>query len=326
MQELKHLAATIEQHGLISPISVRPARPEEPVPPGITHIIVTGERRYWAHVYLLSEGKQIQEGEELTTPGQIKVSLAPPGVTVKAHQLIENLLREDINAVEKARGFWALRYELSGVNYSSPPPEAEMDTEEVNYSSPELVPWARVEETLGLSKRYRIFVTTVLNLSEEALALVAAHHLAEMTIRPIVQKLRDKPDLQVRALQQVIAWQAENEEEGSPGRPIVASVKALVDRLLAEELAPPPKPTRSVSSAPAIRFRQKVRQALDFLTRLRSTDRSDLTQTLSQVEFVDVVLDMRNLREQIDTLLETIDRTHPPAEEMTPPQTEEKET
>jgi ParB-like chromosome segregation protein Spo0J len=319
MEELKRLATTIEQHGLISPISVRTVSPDEIVPDGVTHIIVTGERRYWAHIYLVSEGKQIQEGQERVDPSRIKVSLAAAGVTIKAHQLIENLLREDMNAVEKARGFWALRYELSEVEESVPPAEAEMDDEEVNYSSPHLVPWSRVEETLNLSKRYRIFVTSILNLSEEAQALVAAHNLAEMTIRPIVQKLRDRPDLQVRALQQVVVWQAENEAEGGPGRSIVASVKELVERLLAEETAPP-RIARSVSSAPAVRFRQKVRQTLDFLNRLKTADREDLTYTLSQVEFVDVVVDLRNLQQQIETMLHTIDDKQPPAETMTPPE------
>ena len=208
IRELKRLADSIARHGLISPISVRKPRPDESVPPDTQYLIVTGERRYWAHIYLVSEGKQIQEGETTTDPAKIKVTVAQSGITVRAHQLIENLLREDINAIERARGMWALRYELSGVNYSSP---SNGDEGEVNYSSPQLVPWARVEETLGISKRYRIFVTSVLNLSQEAQDIVDRHSLAEMTIRPIVQKLKDKPDLQVRALKQLVTWQGENE-------------------------------------------------------------------------------------------------------------------
>jgi hypothetical protein len=145
-----------------------------------------------------------------------------------------------------------------------------------------------------------------------------------MTIRPIVQKLRDRPDLQVRALQQVVVWQAENEAEGGPGRSIVASVKELVERLLAEETAPP-RIARSVSSAPAVRFRQKVRQTLDFLNRLKTTDREDLTYTLSQIEFVDVVVDLRNLQQQIESMLQTIDQKQPPTETMTPPEESQKD-
>ncbi|MCQ3976929.1 MAG: hypothetical protein DPW09_26165 [Anaerolineae bacterium] len=246
IRELKRLADSIEQHGLISPISVRLPRPDEFVPPGTDYLIVTGERRYWAHVYLLS---------------------------VRAHQLIENLLREDINAVERARGMWALRYELSGINVTSSlaedieesdevnlssPDMTEDQTTEVNLSSPDLVLWSEVEAMLGISKRYRIFVTSTLKLCQEAQDLIADHDLAELTIRPIIQKLKDKPELQVKALKQVIEWQAENEEEGGPGVSVVASVKELVEQLLASEAAgqeaeptpPIPKRFRAVSSAP----------------------------------------------------------------------------
>ena len=320
IRELKRLADSIERHGLISPISVRKPHPDEPIPPGIEYLIVTGERRYWACVYLVSEGKQIQEGQIISDPAHIKVTIAPPGITVRAHQLVENLLREDINAIERARGMWALRYELSGVNYSSPSGDDEADEEGVNYSSPQLVPWARVEETLGISKRYRIFVTSVLNLSQEAQEIVEANGLAEMTIRPIVQKLKDKPDLQIKALNQLVAWQAENEAGEGPGRSIVASVKDLVDRLLAGETAKA-KITRSVSSAPVVRFHSKLRQTLDFISRLKPTDREGLTEALGRDEFAEVMIDLRHLRQQIDTILETVTKTHPADEEMSPPKT-----
>lgn len=323
VRELKRLADSIAQHGLISPISVRLPGSEEAVPPEITYFIVTGERRFWAHVYLLSQGRQIQAGQTVTSPEEIKVTLAPPGISIRAYQLIENLLREDLNAIERAQGMWALRYELSGVNYSSPssnqlepeedssPPSPET---EVNYSSPQLVPWARVEEALGISKRYRIFVTSVLNLSETAQALVAGHNLAEMTIRPITQKLKNKPDLQVKALEQLIEWQ-NSEEEESPGQPIVASIKEFVDKLLIDELIQPETQTsepasakrvRAVSSAPVIRFRDKVRETLDFLNRLKKTDRVELARALQRGDYADVMIDLRILREQIDAILSTV--------------------
>jgi hypothetical protein len=355
VRELKRLAASIAQHGLISPISVRSPMPNETAPPGVAYFIVTGERRYWAHVYLLGQGREIQAGQTTTSPHEIKITLAPPGISVRAHQLIENLLREDLNAVERARGMWALRYELSGVNYSSPPAgqaptEEEVKDEssissptlpavaEVNYSSPPLVPWARVEEALGISKRYRIFVTSVLNLSEAALELIAAHNLAEMTIRPITQKLKNKPELQLQALEQLIKWQTEEEDEG-PGQPLTASVKELVDQLLIDELiqgavqpasADQPKRTRAVSSAPVARFRDKVRQTLDFLNRLKKSDRTELTRALYYGDYADVMLDLRNLRQQIDDILSSVPQTAdstmrppvitPPNEEDTSPQ------
>jgi hypothetical protein len=356
IRELKRLAASIEQHGLISPISVRLPRPDELVPPGTEYLIVTGERRYWAHVYLLSEGKQIHEGETITNPNEIKITLARPGVSVRAHQLIENLLREDINAVERARGMWALRYELSGINLASRPSEEIVESDDVNLSSHEggedqttdvnlssheviegqttdvnlsshdLVLWSEVEALLGISRRYRAFVTSTLNLCQEAQDLIAEHDLAELTIRPIIQKLRDKPELQVKALKQVIEWQAENEEEGGPGVAVVASVKELVEQLLASEAAgqeaeptpPIPKRFRAVSSAPVIRFRNKVRQTLDFLGRLKDEDRAGLTEALYQEDFTDVVVDLRNLHQQLEVLLKEVARRRPPEPEMPP--------
>lgn len=313
IRELRRLADSIAQHGLINPISVREPHATETRPQGIRYLIVTGERRYWAHVYLLINNKQINEGDNVLSPDQIKVTIAPTGVSVKAHQLIENLLRENINAVERARGMWALRYELSGVNDSSPASNDE--TGEGSEAQRSLVPWRQVEETLGISKRYRIFVTSVLNLCDEAIEIVARHNLPEMTIRPIVQKLKARPDLQVQALNQLVAWQAENAAEDGPGRSIVASVKELVDQLLTPEKGSEqnesPKITRSVSSEPVIRFRDKVRQTLDFLNRLKQRDRVNLNSALQAEKYVDVLLDLRNLRQQIDEILVTADKTLP---------------
>jgi hypothetical protein len=303
---------------------VRQPGPEESLPAGAAYLIITGERRYWAHVYLLSKGKQIHEGETISEPSQIKATIAPAGITIRAHQLIENLLREDINAIERARGMWILRYELSGVNYSSPD-EADFegvnysspfttDLTGVNYSSPQFVAWSQVEQALGISKRYRIFVTSVLKLSPEAQELVDAHNLAEMTIRPIVQKLKEKPELQLKALNQLVAWQAENEAEDGPGRAIVASVRELVDKLLAAEAGAPAeaKITRSVSSAPVVRFHNKVRQTLDFLGRLKPNDREGLTEALGRDEFAEVMIDLRHLCLQIDTILDSVTASQPP--------------
>ena len=334
IRELKRLADSIARHGLISPISVREPHPNEIVPPDINYLIVTGERRFWAHVYLASQSWKINEGDTVADPAQIKVTIASPGVTIRAHQLIENLLREDINATERARGLWALRYELSGVA-DQPASDGELGADEeavteVNHGSPssELVPWARVEEALGISKRYRIFMTSVLNLSPEALAIADRHNLAERTIRPIVQKLKGRPDLQVEVLQQLVTWQAETEEEEGSGRAIVASVKELVDHLLTEDrlTTAPPSPgrtTRSVSSAPVVRLQNQVRTTLDFLNRLKAKDQAGLTKALSQSEYAALMIDLRNLRQKIDQILETASNLKPVDEHMNPPVSEE---
>jgi hypothetical protein len=229
VQELSRLADSIAKHGLINPISVRRSPKRVSAPTGVKYLIITGERRFWAHVLLTTEERTIQEGVETRSPERIKATIASEGVSIRAHQIIENLLREDIDAIEKANGFVALRQELSGQDTSVP-------SNEVNHGSPTgLVTWKQVEETLGVSKRYRIYVTSVLNLSDEAQSIIHNYGLTERAIRPVSQKLKKYPDLQVKALQQVVSWQQEGTGNDDPNRTITAAVDSLADTLLLRE-------------------------------------------------------------------------------------------
>ena len=307
IQELQQLAASIAQHGLINPVTVRLPRSGDNIPDGVNYLIVTGERRYWAHIYLLTQGKQIQEGQSTLDPAQLKISLTAEGVSIRAHQLVENLIREDINAVEKARGLWALRYELSGVNDS---------TLTVTSGSEKLVPWGKVEEALGISKRYRIFLTSVLNLCEEAQTIAFKHDLAEMTIRPITQKLKDYPDLQVVALNQLIEWQSQNLEEDGPSRPIVTSIQELVDQLLSEQTTKTRQiaddteaanqlneTSPTVQSAQLQRLRSKSGNLLRWLGKLKTADKSQLAQELQDGQNEALRTELAELLEQLDAIL-----------------------
>jgi hypothetical protein len=305
IQELRRLSASVEQHGLINPITLRRPRGDETLPAGVEYLIVTGERRYWSHVLLALEGRQVHDGNQISSPEQIKALLTNEGVSIRAHQLIENLLREDINAVEKARGLWALRYELSGVNHGSPAPPGLEEN---------LVNWGKIEEALDISKRYRIFVTSVLNLSEAAQSLVIRHNLSERLIRPIVQKLKERPNLQLEALEQLIAWRETDDNE--PGQPIADLAQELVERLLARENAAseqniPAKPNAITEakqrSSGAATFRQQVQGALRFLNKLKQPDLAGLTHDLATTqEYAGVVEELKDLRERIDTILEAV--------------------
>lgn len=223
-ENLRKLADSIAQHGLINPITVQLAPQESTA----KYLIVTGERRWWAHVLLASEDRHIHTGKTTRSAEQIKISLTAEGTSIRAHQLIENLIREDLNAVEKARGMWALRLELSGtpsdvlVNLASPPPN--------------LVPWTEVEKALDISSRYRGYITAALQLTDEAQRIVQEHQLSESLIRPIVQKLSKEPELQMKALEQLLAWQ---EGEDAP-RSLTRAVRQFVQELLAPP--PPPEP------------------------------------------------------------------------------------
>ena len=209
------LADSIAQHGQINPISVR----TESLP-GVKYLIVTGERRWWAHVLLTAQGRLIIEGDTREPANQIKISIVAKGVSIRAHQLIENVVREDLCAVEKAHGMWALRYELSNKNYGSILPTSAQE----KY----LVGWDEVEKSLGVSNRYRQYVTSVLRLTPDALRLVGEHGLSESTIRPITQKLHKHPSLQMQALRQLITWQ-----EGDDKHSLTKEVKQLVEELVA---------------------------------------------------------------------------------------------
>jgi hypothetical protein len=321
IRELRRLADSIAQHGLINPITVRPARSDEALPAGVDYVVVTGERRYWSHVLLCAEKQAIREGSEVSAPDQIKAVVVQAGISVRAHQLIENLMREDINAVEKARGLWALRYELSGVNRGSPILD-EAESNGVNHgslaasnSTSPLVSWSQVEEALRISKRYRIFVTGVLDLSREAQNLVAEHSLSERIIRPIVQKLKGRPDLQIEALHKLIQWREAPDTEDEPRQPLMDSTEALVAELLSRSettdntLLPTRKSLSPARRPPgAEQFRNKVQAALRFLNKLEEPELIGLTQDLATTtRYGEVIEELRDLRERIDTILEAVD-------------------
>jgi len=290
MRELQRLATAIEQHGLINPITLRSSELGEN-----RYIIVTGERRYWAHVLLTLEERQIREGEETCPSDQIKATLVPPGVSIRAHQIVENLMREDINVVEKAHGLWALRREMSDDAYRRHSKDQER-------KKPRLVPWKRVEEALDMSRQYRARIVAVLDLGEEAQRLVDAHNLAEATIRPIVEKLKSYPDMQVHALRQLIVWQeAEARGEGD-GRRIVPSVRALVEKMLVRRDA------RAADSAQARqldfdKFRQRVRGTLRYMQKMDSAAYTELSHILDNEAGADIVDELQALRSQIDVIL-----------------------
>ena len=225
LDELGRLADSIAQHGLINPISVRRVPGNAPVPEGVNYLIVTGERRYWAHVLLALAERKIQEGLETRSPDTIKATIAPEGVSIRAHQIVENVMREDIDAVEKAQGFLALRYELSGID--------EATEGGVNHGSP-LVKWGQVEKALNVSERYRQYVTAVLNLDPRAQEIIRRHRLPERTIRPISQRLGKQPELQIEALNRIVTWQEENAGEDQ-GQAVTKAVAALVENMLARE-------------------------------------------------------------------------------------------
>ena len=91
-EAIQRLADTIRQFGLMQPITVRPHPQYQP---RMMYQIVSGERRYRAHVLL---GKEtIMAHIDYDSHGD-----------VLPMQIIENVAREDLNPMEKAHGFQRL--------------------------------------------------------------------------------------------------------------------------------------------------------------------------------------------------------------------------
>ncbi|MCP5094322.1 MAG: ParB N-terminal domain-containing protein [Chloroflexi bacterium] len=293
MRELRRLAASIAQHGLINPITIRPTEVGEN-----RYIIVTGERRYWAHVLLSYEGQQIHEGDKVVAADQIRATLIPHGASIRAHQIVENLMREDINVLEKAHGLWALRHELSNDAYRR-------HSGGKSVSKAKMVPWKQVEEALDMSRQYRARIVAILDLNEDAQRLIDQHNLAEATIRPIVEKLKKYPDLQLQALRELISWQEADLRDEGHGRRIVPSVRILVEKLLTAREAPPTRHPRP----PGLdfgKFRQKVSGTLRYIQKLDESARTDFSRIFENDAGADVVDELQALRDQIDWILASI--------------------
>ena len=280
IRELTRLADSIAQHGLINPVTVRLSNDG-------THqyTIITGERRYWAHVLLLAQGRVIQEGSTQRDPSLIPAIIAPEGVHVRAHQLVENLLREDMNAIEKARGIWALRRELS-------------------LDSDSLVPWKQVDGALGVSRQHRNRMVAVLELPEEAQSIVVEYSLTERTIRPIVQMLKDKPDLQVVAIKQLASLQQTNEESPESKANLSQAGKQLVNKLLRQTSA------ASSPSSPITALHRKLTRSSKLWGEIDAETRATLALQIAsgtKHKRKKTVDQLTMLREQVDSLLKQID-------------------
>jgi ParB/RepB/Spo0J family partition protein len=278
--DLQQLANTIAQHGLINPITVRAVTAEDEVPGGIDYMIVAGERRWWAHVLLTLQDRTV--GPAQAQPDRIAATIVSEDVNVRAVQLIENIAREDLSALERAHGIEALREDLARL-------------------TGEAVTWKRVEEVLGISKSYRIRILRVLRLSSAAQALVQAHNLPERAIRPITDKLLEKPALQEKSLQQLVRWQ-QAEEVAGPDR-----VGRYVDQLLAtesKEVAPVKRRAAQLGTTAVVeQLQQRARTTLKSFRALSDKEREAVKLALHENDEAREML--QTLRNELDKLFET---------------------
>lgn len=264
IESLRQLATTIEQHGLINAITVQ----ENSSIRGADYLIITGERRWWSHVLLHLEGRLVKD-----RPADLIEAKVAPSEAIRALQLIENMARDDLSAWERATGIQALREEIGGDD----------------------VTWTQVEKILGISRQHRTRIMRVLRLSEEARNLVRDYSLAEKTIRPVAEKLLDRPDLQVVALRKLISWQQASEESGHN------RLKDYVNRLLTKKANNDTSKSSFDSTRWASTFNRRVKSTLSLVSKLNDEQAVASANVLAQDK--DAHQSLLDLREQIDRLL-----------------------
>jgi ParB/RepB/Spo0J family partition protein len=277
VSSLQQLASTIQQNGLINPITVRePTSKDATLPTGISHIIVTGERRWWSHVLLTGEKRAITG---TTHPDRIRVTVVP-SERIRALQLIENIAREDLSVIEKAQGLIALQEELSD-------------------AAGRKVTWQELVDVVGISRSYRSRILKVLKLSEEAQNYIAEHGLLEKTVRPVTANLVDRPDLQMQALHQIVAWQ--NTDEVTGGH---AQIASYVQSLLQTKSPRSQKAKSHISPTGWVgNLQKRVQNTLKLFDEL--DDNTLLAASKNIVaEQKDTKIQLERLRRKIDELLE----------------------
>jgi ParB family transcriptional regulator, chromosome partitioning protein len=97
---LKGLAESIRQYGILQPLVVTRSEAESELGTQVEYELVAGERRFRASQMIgLDEVPVIIRRDE---PGRVRLELA----------LVENVQRQDLNAVEKAKAYRKLQYDF----------------------------------------------------------------------------------------------------------------------------------------------------------------------------------------------------------------------
>jgi ParB-like chromosome segregation protein Spo0J len=177
---LKALAASIKEQGMIQEVGVY----ELPEPMGETLFgLVYGERRYWAHWWLVLQGhKQF---------GRIRcarLSQAPSAETLRYWQLLENAQRQDLSAIEKAQAFAALKARLmqtkDSARFGTMVPNLALSEEAKPLSAGEAE--EAVAQQLGMSTRAVRHYLNLLNLPEPVQHVAVQSRLSERALRPVL--------------------------------------------------------------------------------------------------------------------------------------------
>jgi ParB family chromosome partitioning protein len=183
-QKLQGLAESIRQYGILQPLVVTRREIEAENGIRVEYELIAGERRFRASKIagLFQVPVIIKEDEG----GKLKLEIA----------IIENLQREDLNPVEKARAFKRL-------------------IEEFNLKHHE------VASKVGKSREFVSNSVRVLSLPDEILKGLEAGKITEGHARPILM-LSDQPEEQMRVYKEVVLKQMTVKETELISRRIAA--------------------------------------------------------------------------------------------------------
>ena len=164
---LKDLADSIKQYGVLQPLVV--TRREDPHEDGsisVAYELIAGERRLRASK--LAGVKEVPCVVRVGDDNRSKLELA----------IIENIQREDLNAVDRAKSFQQLAYEFK-------------------------LSWADIGKKVGKSREYVSNTVRILMLPQDILDAIASGKISEGHTRPLLM-LVDKPREQITLFKEML--------------------------------------------------------------------------------------------------------------------------
>jgi hypothetical protein len=265
-----------------------------------SNLLETGERRVLAMAWLVACGLSEYE--------RIPALFVSQSASHRSRQVIENLSREDLNAVEKARGLWNIRYEMSGL---PDPAWDRLGTQGVlgdELERPDLVPWTDVQRQVSIGKRYRIWLTQTMELAPAVIRIIEQYGLPERATRPLVQYLRDDPAGQAQVLEAIISSATENEDglpDWSPARVEegVRQYLAASARSITPETNTANTPNAATNSAKVALAAKRAMKSLQRAIGSKSLGRKGLSQITNELLADDETVEMaRQIKPLVDAL------------------------
>jgi len=196
-QKLRDLSESIRQYGVIQPLVV--SRVEITKDDGLVveYELIAGERRWRAS--LLAGLKEVPVTIRVGDDSRVKLELA----------IIENLQREDLNAVDRARAFMRLVGEFKFTH-------------------------GQVAQKIGKSREYVSNTLRLLALPEEVLLALSQGRISEGHTRPILM-LSGRHEEQITLFKEIIIKKITVREAEAIARRIAS------DRIRKKEYAPDPE-------------------------------------------------------------------------------------